>query len=291
MTEQPPRSHVSEAKRRYRRAWWTGLVLSALAHAVLFFWASQELRLRAARFDSIPPIVRSPEGMQVIEVRPIAPEEVVAPDERRLIQLPPEPEEQAPAPEREATPTGAPVPVSRGREDDEGLGMSNAEKLQPHEGDERLWKDFEREEMPEYIQSRWARAEGAIRARLGQLLDSLDLTEEQRRKATDWLTGESDEEWGVTPDGLVLGGLVIPMNVGAMFAEEGPNGRESRAALRDLELIRRQDMMSDIDETMEERNVSIEQRMAVERARQAVIDSLAAADSALSQGSAGGPNP
>jgi hypothetical protein len=291
VTEQPPRSHVSDAKRRYRRAWWTGLVLSALAHAVLFFWAAQELRLRAARYDSIPQIVRSPEGMQVIEVRPIAPEEVVAPDERRLIQLPPEPEEQAPIPEREATPTGVPVPVAGGREDDEGLGMSNAEKLQPHEGDERLWKDFEREKMPEYVQSRWARAEGAIRARLGQLLDSLDLTEEQRRKATDWLTGESDEEWGVTPDGLVLGGLVIPMNVGAMFAEEGPNGRESRAALRDLELIRRQDMMSDIDETMEERNESIEQRMAVERARQAVIDSLAAADSALSQGSAGGPNP
>ncbi len=49
--------------------------------------------------------------------------------------------------------------------------------------------------------------------------------------------------------------------------------------------------MFDIDETTEERNESIEQRMAVERARQAVIDSLAAADSALSQGSAGAPNP
>ena len=292
MTGQPPRSLVSEAKRRYRRAWWTGLVLSALAHAVLFFWAAQELRLRAARFDSVPQIVRAPEGMQVIEVRPIAPEEVVTPDEQRLIQLPPEPDEQTPAPEREAAPgPGVPTPVAGGREDDEGLGMSNAEKLQPHEGDERLWKDFEDEQMPEYVQSRWARAEGAIRARLSQLLDSLALTEEQRRKATDWLTGEGSDEWGVTPDGLVLGGVVIPMNVGAMFAEEGPNGRESRAALRDLELIRRQDMMADIDETVEDRNESIEERMAAERARQAATDSAAAADSALSQGSAGGPNP
>jgi hypothetical protein len=169
--------------------------------------------------------------------------------------------------------------------------MSNAEKLQPHEGDERLWKDFEQEQMPEYIQNRWARAEGAIRARLSQMLDSLALTEEQRRKATDWLTGESDDEWGVTPDGLVLGGIVIPMNVGAMFAEEGPNGRESRAALRDLGLIRRQDMMADIEETMEERNQLIEERMARERARQAAIDSAAAADSTLSAGSAGGLNP
>jgi hypothetical protein len=257
----------------------------------MFFWVAAELRLRAARFDSIPPIVRVPEGMQVIEVRPVAPEEVVTPDEQRLIQLPPEPEEQLPAPEPETAPTGVPVPVAGGREDDEGLGMSNAEKLQPHEGDERLWKDFEKERMPEYVQSRWARAEGAIRARLGQMLDSLALTEEQRRKATDWLTGEGDEEWGVTPDGLVLGGVVIPMNVGAMFAEEGPNGREARAALRDLGLIQRQDMMADIDETVEERNESIEERMAAERAGQAAVDSVAAADSAVSQGSAGRPNP
>ena len=291
MSEKPPTSLVSEAKRRYRRAWWTGLVLSALAHALLFFWAAQELRLRASRFDSMPQIVRAPEGMQVIEVRPIAPEETVAPDEQRLIQLPPDPDDLAPAPERETAPTGDPRPVAGGREDDEGLGMSNAEKLQPHEGDERLWKDFEDEQMPEYIQSRWARAEGAIRARLSQLLDSLALTEEQRRKATDWLTGEGDDEWGVTPDGLVLGGVVIPMNVGAMFAEEGPNGREARAALRDLELIRRQDMMADIEETLEERNESIEDRMAAERTRQAAVDSAAAADTTLSSGSAGEPNP
>ena len=228
--------------------------------------------------------------MQVITVRPIPPEESEAPDEQRLIQLPPEPEDRAPQPDREAGPTGVPRPVVGARGDDDRLGMSNAEKLQPHEGDERLWKDFEEEQMPEYIQNRWARAEGAIRARLSQLLDSLSLTEEQRRKATDWLTGE-DDEWGVTPDGLVLGGIVIPMNVGAMFAEEGPNGREARAALRDLELIRRQDMMADIEETVEERNQLIEERMAEERTRQAAIDSVAAADSALSAGSTGGMNP
>ncbi len=291
MTRHPSPSLVSEAKQRYRRAWWTGLVLSALAHAILFFWAAQELRLRAARFDSVPQIVRSPEGLQVITVRPISPEEEEVREEQRLIQLPPEPEDRAPQPEREAGPTGVPRPVAGARGDDDEFGMSNAEKLQPHEGDERLWKDFEEEQMPEYIQNRWARAEGAIRARLSQMLDSLSLTEEQRRKATDWLTGEGDDEWGVTPDGLVLGGIVIPMNVGAMFAEEGPNGREARAALRDLELIRRQDMMADIEETLEERNLLIEERMAEERTRQAAMDSAAAADSVLSAGSAGGLNP
>lgn len=289
MTDRRSTSLVSEAKRRYRRAWWTGIALSALVHALLIFWVAQGLRLRASRFDSIPQIVRAPEGMQVIEVRPISPEQELAREEQRLIQLPPEAEERVPEPGAESRPAGTPIPVPGGQGDDDRIGMSNAEKLQPHEGDERLWKDFEKEPMPEYIQSRWARAEGAIRARLSQMLDSLSLTEEQRRKATDWLTGESDEEWGVTPDGLVLGGLVIPMNVGAMFAEEGPNGREARAALRDLELIQRQDMLSDIEQTLEERNRSIEERMAEERRRQAALDSAAVADSSESPGSAGGP--
>jgi hypothetical protein len=160
--------------------------------------------------------------------------------------------------------------------------MTNAEKLRPREGDSRLWKDFEEEQMPEYIESRWARAEGAIRARLSQMLDSLSLSEEQRRKALDWLTGEDDEEWGVTPDGLVLGGTVIPMDVGSMFAETGPRGREARAAEQDRALIGQQDRQADIDETIEQRNLEIEARVAEERARAALADSAAAADSSES---------
>ena len=285
MSGKPSVSLVSEAKRRYRRAWWTGLALSALLHVVLFAWAAREFRLNAARFDALPQAVRPPDGIQVIEVRPIAPEEMEAREERRLVQLPPDPEEQVRTPDRAPVADGVPTPVSGGREDD-GLGMTNAEKLQPREGDRRLWKDFEQEQMPDYIQNRWARAEGAIRARLSQMLDSLTLSEEQRRKATDWLTGKDDEEWGVTEEGILLGGTLIPMDVASMFAEEGPRGREARAAERDRALIGRQDMQADIDETLEERNRGIEARMAEERARQALADS-AAADSATA-GTSGG---
>jgi hypothetical protein len=285
MSEQPSVSLVSEAKQRYRRAWWTGLVLSALAHVVLFAWAAREFRLNAARFDALPRVVSPPEGIQVIEVRPVAPDEMEPIEEERLIRLPPEQEEQRRTPSRDPVPSGVPTPVSGGRDDD-GLGLTNAEKLQPREGDSRLWKDFEQEQMPEYIQNRWARAEGAIRSRLSQMLDSLSLSEEQRRKALDWLTGKDDEEWGVTPDGLVLGGTVIPMDVSSMFAEEGPRGREARAAAQDRALIGRQDMQADIDETLEERNREIEARLAEERARQALADS-ATADSASTSSSGG----
>ena len=288
MNESRPISLVSEAKRRYRRAWWTGIVLSTLAHVVLFAWAARELRLNAARFEAVPRAVRPPDGIQVIEVRPVTPEETEVRDDRRLIRLPPDPEERTRPPERDPAPSGAPTPMSGGR-DEEGLGMTNAEKLQPREGDRRLWKDFEDEQMPEYIQNRWARAEGAIRARLSQMLDSLSLSEEQRRKALDWLTGEDDEEWGVTPEGLVLGGTVIPMDVGSMFAETGPRGREARAAEQDRALIDQQDRQSDIDQTLEERNRQIEARVAEERARAALDDSAAASDSSGAAGAAVDP--
>jgi hypothetical protein len=79
------------------------------------------------------------------------------------------------------------------------------------------------------------------------------------------------------------------MDVGSMFAEEGPRGREARAAERDRALIGQQDRLSDIDETLEERNRAIEARLAEERARAALADSAAAKDSSEVAGSSGDP--
>ena len=129
--------------------------------------------------------------------------------------------------------------------------------------------------MPEYLEDRFAQAEGVIRARLGAMLDSLDLTEEQRRRAVEWLFGEGDQQWGVTPDGIVLGGMVIPMNVGALFEAEGPLGRELRQQQRDLEDIQRQEFRTDVERTQRERLEEMRQRSEeeAERRRQ---DSIAA---------------
>jgi hypothetical protein len=129
--------------------------------------------------------------------------------------------------------------------------------------------------MPEYLEDRFAQAEGVIRARLGAMLDSLALTEEQRRRAVEWLFGEGDQQWGVTPDGIVLGGMVIPMNVGALFEAEGPLGRELRQEQRDLEQIQRQDFRTDVERSQRERLEEMRQRSEeeAERRRQ---DSIAA---------------
>ncbi len=272
-------SLLSQEKRRYRRAFWTGLGISALAHAALFLWTAGQVRFGAARFETPPPSVVAPQGIQVIEVRPLTPEEAEAREEQRLIELRErERERETPAAEQEAA-AGEPLPpvppAARGAE---GRGLTNAEKLQPRIGDPELWRDYDPAQRPEYITERWNRAEATLRSYLGRMLDSLQLTEEQRRKAVEWLMGE-DEDWGITPDGIRLGGVEIPMNVGAMFEEEGPRGRESRQLARDRDLIDRQDLQADVDATLEERNRAMEERADSARAR---ADSAAAADSASS---------
>jgi hypothetical protein len=276
MTESGDRrvqSLLSVEKRRYRRAFWTGLGISALAHGAFFLWTAGQVRFGASRFDSLPPPIAPPQGMQVIEVRPPSPEESETSEEQLLIQLRvAEPERRVAAEAPAGRPLPPAPPAARG---EEGRGLTNAEKLRPRVGDEKLWRERAPEEMPEFLLDRWARAEGLIRSRLAQMLDSLNLTEEQRRKAVEWLTGE-DDEWGVTPDGIRLGGVTIPMNVGALLAEEGPRGRESRQLARDRALIDQQDLRQDVEETLEERNRAMEERRDAERAR---ADSAAAADS------------
>ncbi|MDT8435121.1 MAG: hypothetical protein RRA92_00060 [Gemmatimonadota bacterium] len=269
-------SLLSDRKARHRRILAVSMAVSGAVHLALFLWATVQVGVRDLSSGPLLRPARAVEGIVVVEVRPLTPEESAERLEReRRIEVEREP--LAPlAPEPAAEEGGAAEPVpSRGR-DDEGRGLTNAEKLRPREGDERLWKDYRDEPLPEYLGDRWARAEGAIRARLSQALDSLRLTEEQRRKAVEWLTGEGDDQWGVTPEGIVLGGVVIPLNVGSLLAEEGPRGREARAVARDLESIRRQDFREDVETTLEERNRAIEERMAAERA---AADSAAQADS------------
>lgn len=71
-------------------------------------------------------------------------------------------------------------------------------------------------------------AEGAVRAGLSQMLDSLELTEKQRRRALGWFTGEGDDGVGSALEGIVSGERLITPNLGAVFADERPLGREVR---------------------------------------------------------------
>ena len=206
--------------------------------------------------------------MQVIDIREIDAESAA----EEVLEMPPEERDEIQRPEPPTPGDNLQVP---GADPDAGPGMTNAERLQPREGDPRLWKDFGDRPLPEYLEDRFAEAEGVIRSRLSAILDSLQLTEEQRRRAVEWLFGEGDQQWGVTPDGLVLGGMVIPMNVGALFEAEGPLGRELRQQARDQADIQRQEFATDIERSQRERLEEMRRRTEeeAERRRQ---DSLAA---------------
>lgn len=237
-------------------------------HALVAVFLSGQFYIGSRSFRPVELPPRPTVGMEVVDIREIDAESAA----EDVIEMPPEEQDEILRPEP-PTPGDGARPSQTGTED--GRGLTNAERLTPREGDPRLWQDFGDRPMPEYLEDRLALAEGTIRARLGAMLDSLQLSEEQRRRAVEWLFGEGDQQWGVTPDGLILGGMVIPMNVGALFEAEGPLGRELRQEQRDLEDIQRQDFRTDVERAQQERLDEMRRR-SEEEAQRRRQDSLAA---------------
>jgi hypothetical protein len=277
---------LSERRRGYARAVRIGLAASLVFHVLLLFVVGRSLRLDAPGPRPAAPVpmveLQGPIAIDIGRVLPASEE----PEEEAA--LPPaeeaeaEPEEERPEPPAE----GPPVLADEGQADDadaEDGFLTNAEILQPKEGDERLFNEYADDEIPEYLaQNPYAAYEGEIRARLGMMLDSLNLSEEQRRKATEWLTGEDGEEWGVSQDGIHIGGIVIPIDLRSLLQEEGPRGREARQALRDRLDIDYQDLIGEADEIREERARQMRERTKEELERR-LRDSLEAAQDSASE--------
>ena len=282
MTGQPPPkgrpdSISARYERGYRKNVRIGMLVSTALHALLILVLSRQLYIGARQFRAVQVPPRPLVGLQVIDVSEIDAESVV----EEVIELPEERQDEIERPEPPTAPDGRPVPSTGA---DDGLGLTNAERLQTREGDPRLWEDFSDRSLPIYLEDRFAAAEGVIRSRLSAMLDSLELSEEERRRALEWLVGEGDQQWGVTPDGLVLGGMVIPMNVGALFQAEGPLGRELRQQERDRQDIQRQDFEADVQRVQQERVEEMRQRTEEEAARQNPDSTAVPADSTAEDG-------
>jgi hypothetical protein len=252
--------------RGYRRAVLAGLGVSVLVHAALALFLAADIELPRMAYDSParPPVL--PEGFEVVVVPeqtrpappPTTPPEQPTPREREEEQ---EPEEDEP---EEAT--GEPVPSEQPAEE-EGEGLTNAEKLQPREGDGRLWRDFWDEDRRKYLGS--TRADSALRAILGEYFDSLRVSREAYDEARDWTFGEGEDRWGVSPDGIHLGDITIPIPVDQFLSPTGPRRRELERELRELRQIQRQETLRQVEETREERIEEMRERSR----RQAESDS------------------
>ncbi|HSM08704.1 MAG TPA: hypothetical protein VLA33_06770 [Gemmatimonadota bacterium] len=287
--EAPRPGALSERRRGYDRAVRLGLAASLAFHIVLLLVVGRSLRIDAPEPPPSTPLpivqLQGPVALEIGRVIPASEE-----PEPEAMQPPPDeaeaevqPEEPRPEPPVE----GPPVVADEGQADDvdadDGF-LTNAEILQPKEGDERLWPEYADDEIPEYLaENPYAAYEGEIRARLGMMLDSLNLTEEQRRRATEWLTGEEGEEWGVTQEGIYIDGMVIPIDLRSLFQEQGPRGRESRQELRDRLQIQYDDMIDEADDIREERARQMRERTKEELERR-LRDSLEAAQDSASEG-------
>lgn len=270
---------LSERRRGYDRAVRIGLAFSVVFHLLLLFVIGRSLRIDApaTRAPAETPTIQL-QGPLAVEIGEILPPEETPAEEEQGLRPPPEETEVDPQPDQpQPRPAQGPPALADGEAEADDGYLTNAEILQPKEGDERLYPEYADDELPEYlVQNPYAAYEGEIRARLGVVLDSLNLTEEQRRRATEWLTGEDGSEWGVSEQGIHIGGVVIPINLGSLLQEEGPRGREARQELGDLEMIRYQDMIGEAEEVREERVREMRERTKQELERR-VRDSLEAA--------------
>lgn len=271
------RDHAEERERRarrdrgYQRAVRVGLTVSIVAHLLVLFLLGRELHVPRMGYEPLRlPITERMRGLELVRVttppaEPAPP--ATSPDRPR-----PEPDTQDERPSDEgevepAEPEGTPEETTG-----EETEVSNAERLQPREGDARLWKDFWDEDLQRRYLGGTARADSAIRAVLGRYLDSLRLTQEELERARDWTFTEGDERWGISPEGIHLGEITIPLPVNQLLAPSGPRRRELERELRELQEIQRQEALLDAAETRQERIEAMRERSDEEAQQDSTAD-------------------
>lgn len=259
-----PRTHAEDHERRatrergYQRAVRVGLVVSVAVHLLVLFLLGGQLRVPDMGYEPLRlPTDQRAQGLRLVRVtappsEPTPP--TTSPDRPRPEAEEPDEEVADRDPEEETTQEGAEEP------DEEETEVTNAERLQPREGDPRLWKEFWDEDLERRYLGGTARADSAIRAILGRYLDSLRLTDEELARARDWTFTEGEERWGISPEGIHLGRITIPLPVDQLLSPTGPRRRELERELRELSEIQRQEALLDAASTREERIEAMRER-------------------------------
>lgn len=244
----------------YRRALRLGLLGSALAHLLVLLLAGR-MALERPSAPRLLPEREPEEGLLVILFRLAEPPPAEEPPRRPEEEL----EVVRPVPAREPA-APAELPVEAPAEEPEPERLTNVERLRPYMGDERLWVDF-RSPITVHHSERYDRAVDALREIIREWLDSLQLSDEQRRRALDWTLGTGDSRWGISSEGLHLGEITIPIPFGQFFQQGGPRGREAEAALRELQEIQAQDLRQDVEEILRQRREEMRRRSQEEAER------------------------
>ncbi len=258
-------------ERAYRRALVAGLSLSGLVHLVVLL-VTGRIVVGAGRYEPRPgELEPAPEGLVVVEVE----EPEVAPPPEQPAPEPPRPRPRRPDETEVIAIVPAPEQAEEAapEEEAEAEPVSNAERLRLRFADARLWVDPRDPLLYGERLERFARADSAVRTILRDWLDSLRLTEEQRRRAMDWTFEKDGKRWGISPEGLHLGDITIPIPFQVM--PTGPQRRAFEQALRDLREIQNQDLRSDVEEVGRERMEEMRRRSREEVERRRRSDTTA----------------
>jgi len=180
---------------------------------------------------------------------------------------PEEETERAPIPVAPAAPVRGEPSGERGRvqveEEEFGpLGPTAADRLRVRTGDRRLWSPLAAEEISELTMQQFL--ESDLAWRLGLWQDSAAMEDARRRRSLDWTwSDDSGGRWGVSPEGIHLGSVTLPLPT---FAPAYGAARDR--AFIDSELARGTAQVL-IWETLEERAEAIRRRRDAEREEEA----------------------
>lgn len=263
-------------ERARERGWgfWVGLAISLGLHlALALFMLTGWGTVPPAPSPPSPSAETPPRWEDALQVVP-APTLSARPTEGVL--------ETEPAPVEEAgdLPADEPVEAPGGAAPGPGDELTNAERLRPRIGDPRLWTRLPIDSLAPGLRERYDRAEVALRRLLKTYLDSLALNEEQRRRAREWVFGDGEEKWGVSPQGLHLGDVTIPIPFEQLLSRSGEARRQAERVVRTWELIQYQAGRIEAEEVREERLEAMRERTK-ERLEEASDDG-AAEDTAAS---------
>jgi hypothetical protein len=248
----PSAPRALQRRAAQRRALAAGLVASVAIH-LLAVLASRYLVTFAVPYGPAPQgsSERRPAapGLRVYQIEPVAGE--AAPIEEPVTQTRPE----------TAPTTVAPEPGAERPAEGAGAGRvaAPAERLRPRDvGDPRLWAP-----LPLLVERSVTPAEAArenLYSRIEALNDSLAIEADAARRARDWtIKGPGGQRWGISSQGIHLGGITLPApSLGA--------GREdARERQREWDEIQGQADRARIRDRFDERAREIRERKDKER--------------------------
>lgn len=261
----PPRFQPPRPRNSFERVLAWSILVSVVAHLLVLLLSPLFVRVDVPPGATASAPVQPSEafGLEAIVAIPSenAPEQPVARDEP--VQRPPTPPRSLP---RAQTPTPSAVPTPSAAPGDQPRRSAN-DALRPGYRDARLYvvpnqfPELEKTEHEVYMEH--------LQARIDALNDSMMVASNRERRTSDWTYTDKDgDKWGLSPDGLHLGGVTIPRAVLPLPGATGDNTQimEERERQRQRDEIQRQEEDRERTETQNERIE--ETRRARDQARQ-----------------------